>query len=410
MSSQNNIIKTYGAFIWHGFFLALTMSMLDLNTVFPALISRFTDSKIVFGSLYSIMLGAPLVFNLIFSHYLKTYSRKKKFLMLGIYMRSFSFLGMAVFTYFYGLKNPTIAIRSFFLWIFLFSVSAGFAGIAYADLIAKTVPSKKRTELYAVKQFVSSLAALGGGLIVSRIFSLKTLSYPANYSISLSIGFVGLFLSSLGFWILKEPESKEIPEEKEKFRDYLKKIPYYVKSDLSFQKYIIVENMASFSVMVLPFYMLFAKDIFQIDNSYIGRYLIFQISGTLLSNLVWGYLAKKFDSKQIVKTCIMLGGLIPLVAIATSFLGADYFSIVFFLLGFIISGRKIGFEPYLLDIAPEKHRTEYLGIRGTLNIFVVILPILGGFFINTLGYFLTFGLVSIIMLLASMLLTTPKSS
>jgi len=62
----------YFAYIWHGFFLALTMSMLDLNTVFPALVSELTESKALFGLLYSIMLGAPLVFNLVFSHVLKT--------------------------------------------------------------------------------------------------------------------------------------------------------------------------------------------------------------------------------------------------------------------------------------------------------------------------------------------------
>ena len=157
MNNQDTIKKNYAIFIWHGFFLALTMSMLDLNTVFPTLISTFTDSKIIFGSLYSIMLGAPLVFNLIFSHYLKTHALKKKFLIFGIYIRSLSLLGMAVFTYFYGLKHPTLVVSSFFLWIFLFSVSAGFAGISYADLIAKTIPSNRRTELYATKQFVGSL-------------------------------------------------------------------------------------------------------------------------------------------------------------------------------------------------------------------------------------------------------------
>ena len=54
-TSQSRTI--YFAYIWHGFFLALTMSMLDLNTVFPALISELTQSKILFGSLYAIMLG-----------------------------------------------------------------------------------------------------------------------------------------------------------------------------------------------------------------------------------------------------------------------------------------------------------------------------------------------------------------
>jgi len=41
--------RVFMIFIWHGAFLALTMSMLDLNTVFPALISNLTESKIIFG-------------------------------------------------------------------------------------------------------------------------------------------------------------------------------------------------------------------------------------------------------------------------------------------------------------------------------------------------------------------------
>jgi MFS family permease len=87
-----------------------------------------------------------------------------------------------------------------------------------------------------------------------------------------------------------------------------------------------------------------------------------------------------------------------------SFLGPDYFTIVFFLLGFLVSGRRIGFEPYLLDIAPDERRTEYLGIRGTLNIFIVILPILGGIFINLVGYHITFLIVSAVMMLASFMM------
>ena len=128
--------------------------------------------------------------------------------------------------------------------------------------------------------------------------------------------------------------------------------------------------------------------------------MIFQVTGTIFSNIMWAYLAKKFNSKTIVRTCIFMGGLIPLVAIGLSFLGPDYFAIVFLLLGCIISGRRIGFEPYLLDIAPEAHRTDYLGIRGTLNIFVIILPILGGFFIENIGYYSTMGIVSTVMFTA----------
>ena len=57
LKKEENNKRTYMIFIWHGAFLALTMSMLDFNTVFPALISNLTESKIIFGMLYSIMIG-----------------------------------------------------------------------------------------------------------------------------------------------------------------------------------------------------------------------------------------------------------------------------------------------------------------------------------------------------------------
>jgi len=394
----------YAGFLWHGFFLALTMSMLDLNTVFPALVSELTGSKALFGLLYSIMLGVPLVFNLIFSHFLKIKKKKKKFLLLGIYLRSIAFLGMAVFTYFFALSKPILAFGSFFLWISVFALSGGLAGISYVDIMAKTIPSDKRTNLYAVKQFFSSGAAFLGGIAISKIFTESSLNYPNNYSLSLFIGFIGLLIASIGFLFINEPASEKIPESREPLKEYLKKVPKYLKDDFNFRRFIIAENMASFSVMILPFYMIFAKEVFGLDNSYIGRYLLFQITGTILSALLWGILAKKFSSKTIVRTCIVLGGLIPPVAIGVSFLGPDYFAIVFLLIGFVISGRRVGFEPYFLEIAPDEHRTEYLGIRGTLNIFIVILPILGGIFIEILGYYFTFILVSVVMIASSFLL------
>ena len=404
MSTRNNQKIIYFAFIWHGFFLALTMSMLDLNTVLPSLIDELTQSKLLFGMIYSIILGVPLVFNIVFSHYLKSFKYKKKFLLLGIYLRAMAFLGISFFTYKFSISDPDLVIKSIFFWIFLFSISAGFAGISYADIIGKTLDSKHRSQLYAIKQFFASIAAFIGGLLISNIFNVSNLVFPDNYSLSLLIGFIGLAISSIGFYLLKEPASEISKVKKDNFISYLKNVPTIIKHDTKFRRFIIIENLASFSIMMLPFYIIFSKETFNIDNSYLGKYLMFQVLGTILSNIIWAFIGKKYNSKAILKICILLGAIIPMIAIILSKLGPNYFTILFFLLGFIISGRKIGFEPYILDIAPSDRRTEYLGIRGTLNIFVVILPILGGTFINFIGYNTTFIIVSIAMLLALHLL------
>jgi MFS family permease len=407
MNKQNSKTKfnkyAYYYFIWHSVFLALTMSMIDFNTVFPALLDTLTKQKVIFGILYSILLGAPLVFNILFSHFLKHQKYKKKYLILGIYLRALSFLGMAIFVMFFSKNSPNIVIISFFFLIFIFSISGGFAGISYADIIGKLFNSKERGKLYASKQFLSSLSAFIGGLIVSRVFSLGNFMYPYNYVIVLFIGFVGLAIASVGFLFIHEPPSETNENKDEKFIDFLKSVPSILNNDKVFLEFIITENLASFSLMILPFYMVFAKDIFSIDNSFIGKYLLFQITGTILSNILWGFISNKFGSKSVIKICILTGASIPFIAILLSNFGPNIFAIVFLFIGFIISGRRIGFETYLLDIAPSDKRTVYFGIRGTLNILAVILPILGGLFIDKIGYYFTFSVVGIVMIIAFLL-------
>lgn len=397
--------KSTFAFIWHGFFLALTMAMLDLNTVFPTLINTLTSSKYIFGALYSIMLGIPLIFNLIFSHFLRSRPYKKRYLLIGIYIRSLSFFGMGIFTYYFSELYPQLVIASF-LFVFLFSISAGFAGLSYSDLMAKTIDNKRRTTLYTIKQFFGSTSSLLGGFIIARIFQLNIV-FPDNYALSLTIGFIGLVVASLGFYLVKEPPSI-LKEEKETFLSYIKQIPHIIKTDTSFRYYFIVENLSSFSVMILPFYILYAKELLHVSNDYIGIYLIIQISGTILSNILWGFIGKKLSAKAIVRLCITLGAINPIIALFTAQVSPIMFGIVFFIMGFTISGRRIGFEPTLLDIAPSTHRIEYLGIRGTLNVSIIILPLLGAFFIETLGYTFTFVLVTTVMILAVILLSKVK--
>lgn len=148
-SRENNKIF-YFSFLWHGLFLSLTMAMIDFNTVLPSLVDRLTEYKLIFGFLYSIMLGAPLLFNIVFSHYMKRHAYKKKFLLIGIYLRALSFLGMAVFVFLFGEKNPTIVITSFFFLIFLFSISGGFAGLSYSDLIGKLFKGRVNVHRYTM--------------------------------------------------------------------------------------------------------------------------------------------------------------------------------------------------------------------------------------------------------------------
>ena len=398
-SNNKDFKNIYIPFIWHGFFLALTMSMIEMNTVLPSLISNLTSNTVAFGGMYSIMLGAPLVFNLIFSEYLQRFPLKRKFLLIGIYMRSVSFLGMAAVTLIFAKSNPQVALVSLYFMTFLFSISGGFASIAYSDIVGKLLPSEKRGGLYAARQFFSGIAALLGGFFIAWVFKPGNLVFPMNYAIGFIIGAIGLMIGGMGFWGLKEPPSEIKKEDLVIKNNFVRNMVAILKADRPFLKFILIENITSFSLMILPFYMVFIKNSFSNYMDYLGVFVIAQVVGGITSNFLWAFVSRKFGSKSVVKLCVFMGSMIPVIALLINPLGPIWYILVFLLLGFITSGRNIGFEPYLLDIAPNEKRTIYLGIRGSLNLLVVLLPLAGGIFINILGYYMTFGLVSLIMFL-----------
>lgn len=400
--------RHYLIFLGHGILLAITMAMIDFNTVFPALIDKLSDSKIIFGALYSIMLGVPFVFNLLFSHIMRRSSYKKKYLVLGISLRAISFLGIALFVYFFALNNTSFVVYSLFFWIFIFSLSGGFAGIAYLDIIGKVFTREQRGNFFTYKQFASSLSALIGGFVIKKIFDLKGLEFPINYTLILLIAFAGLFLAIILFGFIKEPPSKT-QGEGQNIVEFLKEIPDILKKDKVFTQFIVIQNLTSFSLMIIPFYMIYARETFNVTDKIIGDYLLFQISGTIISNFFWGIINKKWGNKSIVYLCILLGAITPLLAIGVSYLGASYYYIIFFIVGFLISGRKIGFDPYLLEISPEDYRTTYIGINGTLSLFIIISPLLGGIIIEAIGLTKTFILVSLVMLITSFLFINKRS-
>ena len=375
------------------------MSMIDLNTVLPSLISELIDSKIIFGLLYSMILGVPRLFNIIFSHFLSYVKYKKKILITGIYLRALSFLGMAFTTYYFGKSNPGIVIIFFFIWIFMFSISGGFASLSYNEIIGKLTTNGQRERIFASKQFVASVMAFTGGLIVKYIFTPGKYTFPNNYSILLSIGFIGLITAAFSFWLIDEKPSV-VSKERLKLIKFLKQVPELLRNNPRFLKYVLIENMSSFSLMVLPFYIVYAKDTFNLASEYVGTFLLFQIVGMIVSNLFWGYLGDSKGARYVVRVCILIGGIIPLLALIAGQLNPAIYKYLFFIIGFVISGRKIGFLPYLLDIAPEESRTVYLGIRDSLNILIIVLPLIGGVLINFFGYTITFIFVSIIMISA----------
>ena len=87
------------------------------------------------------------------------------------------------------------------------------------------------------------------------------------------------------------------------------------------------------------------------------------------------------------KMAITLYGALPILALLfVLFLPINYFGIVFLIIGAAISAYKISGESILIEISNEQNRPLYSGIYGTLNLTVVLFPLMIGILITNFGF------------------------
>ena len=396
--SNHNGKRNFWALIWHAVWLALAKTFADVNTVLPALILTVGGTQFHIGILTSIMIGFPLIAQLLFAGYLKEKELKKRYLLLGIYLRVIALFGVAYTLLEQKDLSPSAVILLVFGWMIIFSLSGAFAGISYQDILGKSIVGETRKKFLVSRQFLGSIGILISALIARQL--LHQFNYPKNYLIFFITAGVFLFVASLGFWAIKEKPTKVVKDNRN-LLEVLKSIPSVLKTDSNMRNFIVLSNLIGFTIVSIPFFVVLLKDAAHINKSLIGDFLLLQITGMIISNYVWNKIVKKAAFKGVMKYTILIFSLLPPFALIFAYnFPAELFALVFLLTGTAISGYKIAVEGILLEITTESNRALYSGIYGAFNITISVFPLLIGIFVAGIGYVPVFIAVSLISLAA----------
>jgi len=380
----------YYAFLWHASFLALAQIFMDIDTVMPAMLVEAGGNGLHIGLLTAIMLGGSSFTQLIFAPFISNYPYKKRFLLLGINVRITSLLFMGIMLYF-SLKGAYI-IGLIFLLITFFSLGGAFANVSYNDILGKSVDQDTRKSFLSIKQVFAGLVLFFSALLARKVITLE--SYPVNYAYMFLIGFMALFIASLGFWRLKEhlPSKMQI------------KNPVHflslVRTELIENKRLVYFlgfiNTMGVSITLLPFVMLYAKESYHTQSNDTGLFLLSKVIGSVAIGFILFVLNKKFKYRYLLYFNVLLAVSVPLILQLSP--GTPPFLLIFLTGGVILSMYLISMNGVLLEISATETRTLYTGIAGAGNILPAIFPILGGWIIERRGYPLFFALFIIIVL------------
>lgn len=367
--------------LWHGAFLALAVALTQPTTVISSFVVELTGSTIWVGGLSTVLVIASTLPQLFIARLIENRKRKMPYLLLGIYLRVISWAVLAWMIFLIGADKPETLAWVLIIMLAVFYASGGLASIPYTDIIGKVIPSHRRGAFFGGKQALAGPLAVGAAFIAQRI--LANLAYPDNYGMLFGLASLVLGMASLGFWMIKEPDASIEESVVRPWSQYWKQLKTASKK---LKQLVLIEILTGFSLMSLPFYVVFAREKVNAPLEATGWYLLAQVLGGILANLIWAALVDRAGSRKMLATCALVSTLIPILALGLAAFGWAALLPVFFLVGAIVSGRSVGFQSALLELAPDTERPTFSGLNQVLILPIAFLSLIAGVFLEQGSY------------------------
>lgn len=407
LQSIDKVKWNFSMGILYGIFFTGGLAFSDPSTVLPIFLGNFTDSKTLIGLSAAVMstfggIGSLLP-QLFVASKLESKASKRPVLRIAITVRALCWGLLALITYWFGRSHPLGIIVALLFLLTLFTFMGGIAVVPFYDIWAKAIPPTLRGRFFGYLQLFGGILAIGSGFIVKIVLGNKGIDFPSNYSFLFLLTFIFIGISYLALGSVKEPPD-DVYTKQLRFGEFLKKALHILKIDDNYKLFLVVQIFGGAMALALPFYVVYAKDVLGITLGMVGIFLSAQMLGSVISNLLWGYLSDFVGNKKVIQISIFLCLTAPLIALITPSHLSALFIPLFVLIGFSMTGQMIGNTNFLLDISPPKDRPTYISLRGTLRFPVMIFPLIGGIIIQHISYSFLF-LVTILSVLFGFILT-----
>jgi MFS family permease len=370
------------------------LSFIGMSTVLPTFVRLFTDSAPVIGLVTTVWNGAWLIPQLAAANAINHLPRKKPALLRMGFLGRISMFPIALALMLGLWQWPGWMLTLFFAMLTLFWVSDAYCSIAWFDIVGKSVPANRRGRLFGAGQVGASLLAIGIGAFVRWILSAQGPGFPASYAWLFALSSITLLLALGALATIHEP-LEEVNEERLGWRSYVPRLIQVLKEQHTYRNVIIAWLLCGLSSMATPFYVLYATDRLGLGAESVGVFIIAQTIGGLLGSLGLGALAERRGSGAVIRMTVVVTITAPLAALALYFIPpANWTSTaymwVFIVLGIIGSSSMLGWQNYMLGLAPPGQRPTYMGLSNTLAGLLVLAPVMGGWLLGETSYLVLF--------------------
>ncbi|MCI0330176.1 MAG: hypothetical protein L0196_04395 [candidate division Zixibacteria bacterium] len=375
--------------VTNGIIFNASAAFLNANTILPLFVSRLTESHFLVGTAAALHEVGWFMPQLFVAAATAHRTRQKPFYVGAAFFRLAVFSALLISFFFSSYRQPGEVLFFFFLFYGLYSIGGGFAGVAFMEIVSKTVPPERRGSFWGLRMSVGGLLAAAFGRLVAEILDYNP--FPRNFELLFLFAFFFIFAGLFSFAWVKEPE---LPNR-------LPKVPYFqrlreafrlLKTDPHFLRLYITRLLVGTYTVAAPFYVLFARQELGFPVAAAGLFVSAEVLGLAVSNLWWSAFSNRGRDGLVLVGSAACALFAPIWALCSGFFGFSPFlyAFIFFALGATNSGLAVGYLNHLLKIASEASRTLYIGLLHTLLFPILFFPGLGGLILENLSYFVLF--------------------
>ncbi len=403
---RRNLLALTGDFVS----FSIGFAFFDPVVIIPAFTEILTGAEVAVGVISALRIIVITLPQLWAASILGARSRKKPLLVYSSLLGRLPILPLALGVLWFAPRAPWLVVGLLTLSVILFFSSEGLNSISWPDIVGKVLPAKIRGRFLGFGQLLSSAGALAAGYITQRILRSDLLAFPANWALLFGCAFAGL-MASLGFILLihEEPDDKE--EGLVDVTGNLSQLWSYLMTDRSLRRVVITQILLYCGAAAFPFIVIRSRQLSINGDEILGTFVIAQNAGGMFAAILCGYLVDRVGSWASIRLCASFACIaLALVTVAplTAIPMAMYLT-AFMFLGFFTNSAWWTFTVYLLDIADDANRANYLAASGILTSPSFLASILIGLVFRPATAEQVFG-VALLFALAGLLtsLTLPR--
>jgi hypothetical protein len=274
-------------------------------------------------------------------------------------------------------------------------LSSGLGGLAFFDVVAKTIPARRRGNFFAWRQLLGGLLGLGGGWIVKTVLNHPGLPFPHGHAVLFLLYSAAMALGMTAFTLIREPPGGAVVEPV-KAGEQFRRAGRLLQKDRVYRRYMAARLALGVASIALPFYGIYAKRVLRAPAGMVGVYVATRVGALLLFNLPWGHLSDRRGNQLVMRLAGLGNGATALLALAlVGLVGRvqpqggwlPYLALpLFFMDGAVRPAQMLVGSNFLLELVPEPMRPLYLGLSNTLMGVVILISGLGGLVVDIFGF------------------------